>query len=760
MREMAPPPISSLQTGGEPDRQSQEALQPKTAGRKWRVSRRGFLIGIGVAGAGLALGVTVGLPAARLKIAESVSEAGSFGNVSRDPYAWFEVLPDSRVRLFLTKAEMGQGVHTALAQIAAEELGIAVSDLEIRQATTNEGFADTAGTSGSFSVSSTFDPLREAAATLREMLHREAARTLKQPVDMIEQDGRSFIVKGDPAKRVAFGALVANKSNWQVPEERPALKPIGAYQIVGQSQPRVDVPDKVTGQAIYGYDVRVEGMLYGAVLRPPTLEATLKSVRVDRAESVDGVRQVVTDVRSGFAGVVAGSRAAARAGVEALEATWDEGKRWQQEEIDAIVTAGGSGGVTIQRVGDASGALRNPTLTAEYRSPFAIQTPLETQAALADVKTDRATIWVSTQSPFSVRRYVAQAVGLKEAQVEVHATYLGGGFGRKAGWEVAVEAARLSKAAGAPVHVGWTRQEELQNGYVRPPTHHRLSAKVQDGRITAMEHQQASGDVLFAFFPKVAADLLGADFGAYRGALLLYDIPNRHTITWRKPLPMRTGPWRGLGLLANVFAIETFMDELAHAAQVDPLEWRLRHLPDNVWGRRMQAVLKAAAEKGNWGKPAPEGRARGIACCTDADTVVAQVAEVSLDQQAGKIRVHEITLAMDCGLAINPDGIRAQAEGGVMWGVGSALIEEMRIRDGRVAARNFDAYPLLTMADAPHVEVILLDTARDGRPRGVGEPPMGPTAAAIGNAFFALTGKRLRQMPFTPERIQKLRIEN
>lgn len=744
-----------------------EAIQP-TAGaaaeverresgagkRKWRISRRGFLIGVGVAGAGLALGVTVGLPAMRLKAAEMFSEVSSFGSAPGDPDAWFEVLPDNRVRLFLTKVEMGQGVHTSLAQIAAEELGVALDDLEVLQATTNQGVVDMLGTSGSFSVSSMFNPLREAAATLREMLRAEAARTLGRPASALQQDGRAFFVQSEPAKRVTFGALAANRSNWQVSKEKPALKPVGEYTVIGRPQPRVDTRDKVTGAAVYGYDMRVEGMLYGAVLRPPTLTATLKSVRTAQAEQIEGVRKVVVDVRSGFAGVVASSRAAARAGVEALEAEWQQGKLWQQAEIDAVVTAGGPGGVTVQQVGDVGRELREPTLTAEYRSPFAIQTPLESQAALADVKADRAVIWASTQSPFVVRRFVAQAIGLKEEQVEVRATYLGGGFGRKAGWEVAVEAARLSQAAGAPVHVGWTRQEELQNGYVRPPTHHRLSAKVRDGRIVALEHQQASGDVLFTFFPKIAADLVGADFGAYRGALVLYDIPNRHTIVWRRELPIQTGPWRGLGLLANTFAVESFMDELAHAAGVDPLEWRLRHLPDTLWGRRMRAVLEAAAALGGWGKPLPEGRAQGIACSTDTDTVVAQVAEVSLDREAGRIRVHNVALAMDCGLVINPDGVRAQAEGGVMWGVGSALVEEMRIEDGRVAARNFDAYPLLTIAEAPHVEVALLDTARDGRPRGVGEPPMGPTAAAIGNAFFALTGKRLRQIPFTPARVK------
>ena len=725
--------------------------------KKWRVTRRGLLIGAGVVGGGLLLGWRFGLPELRLKVADAVGGASSFGNTSKDPNAWFAVTPDNTIRLFMTKVEMGQGIHTSLAQIAAEELGVSVAQLQIKQAGTNEAWNDSAGTSGSFSVSSLFTPLREAAATLREMLAAEAAKMLNAKRDDLVQDGRAFALKSDASKRIEFGALVANKANWQVPKDTPALKPINTFNVIGQPEARVDVPDKVTGKAIYGYDARVDGMLYGAVLRPPTLGATLKNLKTGTAESIDGVKKVVID--GDFAGVVATSRAAAHAGVAALQAEWNDAKRWQQSEIDQIVSARGDGGVTIQRVGDAPSKLGADEITSEYRTPFAIQTPLEAQAALADVKADRASVWASSQSPFSVRRYVAQAIGLKEEQVEVTPTFLGGGFGRKSGWEAAIEAARLSKAAGVPVHVGWTREEELRNGFVRPPTHHVLRAKIEGDRVVAMEHAQASGKVLFTFFPDIAAKILGADFGTYRGAKISYDVPNRHTVTRLRDLPIKTGPWRGLGLLPNTFAIESFMDELAAAAKADPLEWRLRHLPKDDAGKRMAAVLQAAADKGNWGKPTLEGHARGIACSSDADTVVAQVADVSVDRASGKISVHSIALALDCGLAINPDGIAAQAQGGVMWGVGSALVEEMRIEDGVVSARNFDGYPLLSMTDAPHVDVVLLDTLKDGKPRGVGEPPMGPTAAAIGNAFFALTGKRLRQIPFTPGRV-KAALEN
>ncbi|MCS6773448.1 MAG: molybdopterin-dependent oxidoreductase [Thermoflexales bacterium] len=723
--------------------------------RQWRLTRRGFLISAGLLGGGLALGVRLGWPEVQLKIAEFAEAASptSFGGASANPTAWFELTPQGRLRLYLPKVEMGQGVMTALTQLAAEELGIAPAQIEVVQASTAQGIRDLFGTAGSTTVVSLFKPLREAAAAMREMLLAAASAQLKVEPAALALSAEGVFVQKHPARRIAFSDLLAQTSKWEVPERVP-LKSPEQWRFIGASVPRLDLRDKVTGAAVYGYDVRLPGMLYGAVLRPPTLEARLRRVDTSAAERLPNVRKVVVDLGAGFVGVVATSRAAAQQAIAAIRAEWDEGRRWEQEDIDRIVTVGDEGGVVIQRVGDALSELqRGVSLQAEYRTPFAIQTPLEAQAAAADVRPDRATVWVSTQSAALVQQQVARAVGLREDQVEVFPTFLGGGFGRKSGWsEVAVEAARLSKAVGAPVHVGWSRAEELQHGFIRPPTHHRLSARLQDGRVVAIQHEQASGNVLLSFVPGIARGVVGADFGATRGATIRYAIPHRRTIAWRKDLPVRTGPWRGLGLVANTFAVESFMDELAHLAGADPLAFRLAHLPNDAWGRRMAAVLRAAAERAGWGKPAPQGRARGIACSTDVDTVVAQVAEVSLEGDS--LRVHRITLAMDCGLVVNPDGVRTQAEGGVMWGGGSALLEEASVRNGQLVATNFDRYPLLSIDRAPDVEVILLDTLRDGQPRGVGEPPMGPTAAAIANALFALTGRRVRQLPITPTRVR------
>ena len=293
---------------------------------------------------------------------------------------------------------------------------------------------------------------------------------------------------------------------------------------------------------------------------------------------------------------------------------------------------------------------------AEYRTPLRVHTPLEAQAALADVQGDRARIWTSTQAATRTQGLVAEATGLAEETIEIIPTYLGGGFGRKLG-DVAVEAARLSQGAGLPVHLGWNRPEELRSGYFAPLTHHRLQGVVDSsGRIQALKHEVGSGDILFAFFPAVMAAAFGADIGVTRGARIEYDVPNRHTVVWRRELPVATGSWRGLGLLPNTFAIESFIDELAHGAGLDPLQFRLQNLDNEGRGAQLSGVLKAASTAAGWGAPQAEGRALGLACCYDYGTAVAAVAEVSLDAAAGQVRVHHITMAMDCGLVINPDG--------------------------------------------------------------------------------------------------------
>jgi isoquinoline 1-oxidoreductase beta subunit len=685
-------------------------------------------------------------------------DAGGFASGTLDPLLWFEVYPDGRILLFVPKAEMGQGIHTALAQIAAEELEVDWEQLEVQHASTSQADDNFRGTSGSMSVTTLYDPLRQAAATLRELLRAEAARVLNQPAEALVALEGGFEPADDPQARVTYGELAALDVEWQVPEEEVPLKPPSEYRFIGQSLPRVDLPGKVTGEAIFSYDARAEGMLYGAAVHRPTIEAMMLSAQPGKAADMPGVLKVV--IEDGFAGVVAESRLQAWAARSALEVEWDEGYLWQQEELEDLVTAGGRGGVNIQREGDVPAALKEGTpIVAEYRSGMAAHAPMEPQAALAIIGPDGGRVWTATQFEMSARREVAAALELEPEQVEVIPTYLGGGFGRKIELEPvpspAVEAARLSGAVGAPVHVGWSRAEEMRDGFFRPLTHHRLSAVLNDrGQIEALMHEQASGDALFGGFPEAVGRVLGFDFGSTRGAQIPYALANKDTTVWRQPMPIPTGSWRGLGLMANVFAIESFIDELAHAAGANPLQFRVSHLPDDALGRRMTAALQAAADRSGWGNGLPEGLGRGIALATDGGTVVAEVAEISLDQDSGRIRVHRVVAAADPGRAINPDGARAQIEGSIAMGTSAALLEEITVEDGRVQAGNFDRYPLIRMAEGPDVETILLE-APDGKPRGLGEPPIGPIAPAIGNALFALTGVRLRRLPMTPERVKE-----
>lgn len=723
-----------------PDR---EVLEPQPK-RRWRMSRRGFLIGLGVLGGGLALGWRFGLPAMRLGIANSLEAGGAPGAGKAAPDAWFEVKPDNGIRLYLMKVEMGQGIHTSLAQIAAEELELPFERLEVISASTSRGIKDGFGTGASNSISSLFKPLREAAATLRMMLQAKAAEKWAVEATTLVAMNGSFFKQGSPTETMTYAQAAEGVSDWKVPKGKPELKAVKEFAVIGQPIKRIDFREKLTGRAIYGYDARAEGMLYGAVARPPRFTAKLKRAAEGKARAQNGVVDVV--IQEGFAGVVASSRAAAYRGLEALELDWDMGETYQQADIDALTQVKPGEGIVVQKAGRVAPKLKKgKRIRAEYRSPMAAHSHLEPQAALLDVKAEKVVAQVSTQSPELVRDEIAKALGRKSEEVEVTATYLGGGFGRRLNVEVAVEAARLSQAVGKPVHVGWNRTEEFRSGYVRPPTHSVLEASLDDtGKIEAIRHELASGDVAFAFFPDFLVSLFGADFGAWRGSRFHYaGIANREVLSQRVPLPLKTGWWRGLGLLANTFAVESFIDELAHETGQDALEFRLRHLDNSEHNVRVKRALEAVAKAAGWAEVLPEGRARGIACSSDAQTVCAQVAEVSIE--AGKIRVHRMTASIDPGLIINPDGVKAQTEGSIVMGLSSTFFEKLTIQDSQFLPQNFDSYPLITMKESPEIDVILLESG--DKPFGMGEPPLGPVAAAVANAVFALTGQRLRELP-------------
>jgi isoquinoline 1-oxidoreductase subunit beta len=711
-----------------------------TEKKRRKLSRREFLIALGITGGGLLLGTKVGLPFARLKVAEVFDSGAAPGGLDAEATAWFQVTPDNIVKLFIPKAEMGQGIHTALAQIAAEELEIEWQQLQIVQAGTGQGLDDNFGTGASNSVSTLYQPLREAAATLREMLRAEAALFFGVSTDELTIQNGRFIREGVPP--LTYGEVAAMKSDWEIPELAIPLKSKKDFRYIGRSTPRVDLRDKVLGNATFGYDQRLPDMLYGAVARPPKIGAILKSAQSGQAEGRPGVVKIV--IKDDFVGVAAETRDQAYSTLNAMDLEWEIKKTWQQADLDALVTVGQGKGVVIQKEGDPDGILEGElAIEAEYRTPMAFHAHLEPQAATVDVKSDRVDVWAATQFPVRLREFIATAIDRKEKDVFVTPTYLGGGFGRKIGTEAATEAARLSAATGRPVHIGWNRTEDFRNGFLRPPTHHTFRGTLNGKKITAVAHQQASGAVAFPFLSGMFKAILGADFGAWRGAMINYEIPDKGVTAWLPELPLATGWWRGLGLLANTFAVESFIDELAYAAEVDPLAFRLAHLTTDEIGQRRKKALETAAEKAGWGSSLPEGRALGIATSTDVGTVVAQVAEVSVEQ--GEIRVHKVTSVVDPGLVINPDGATAQIQGSIVMGLSSTLVEEVTIEDGQLAANNFNRYPILRIADTPEIDVILLESS--DTPNGMGEPPIGPIAAAVANAVFTLTGQRLRKLP-------------
>lgn len=719
---------------------SEQQSNPK----RWRVTRRGFLIGLGATTATVAIGVTAGLPKLHEMMGENFDKgSSSFGSITNAPSTWFEISADNQIRFFVPKIEMGQGVHTSLAQIAADELEVSMDQMIVIQASTARGFGSGQVTGNSDSVSGSYMAIREAAAALRELMKQEAATQLGVAISALSvADGVVWETAVSSNQRTyAQIAADIDIETVEVPEDIP-LKSAENFRYIGQSVPRVDFKAKLMGEAIYGYDATVPDMLYGAVARPPKIEATLKSTAPGTAQSTEGVVAVVAE--DDFAGVVATSRQAAYAGVRSMAVEWDEGHLWQQEEIDNLVTVGTNKGVIVQREGNVAKNLSGDVLTAEYRSPFAAHAHLEPQAALVDYQPDKVTAWVSTQAPDSVREGVAEALGIDAEQIEIIPTYLGAGLGRKLNVEVATEAARLSRAAGKPVHVGWNRTEDMRFGFLRPPTHHVLTGSLVNGRIQALLHEQASGDSLFSIFPAFLRTLFGADIGAYRGGFIQYDtIEHRQLVAHRIELPIPTGPWRGLGLLANTFAIESFIDELAHSANADPLQFRLDHFANSERGKRFKDTLTLAAKRAGWGGNLPEGHALGVATNIDANTIATQIAEVSVDN--GRIRVHKVTCVMDPGMVINPDGAEAQTQGGIMMGLSSTLFEELTVKNGLIEASNFDTYPLLTMKEAPDIDVAFIESSKT--PNGMGEPPIGPIAAAVGNALFSLTGQRLRSLP-------------
>ncbi len=694
------------------------------------LSRRDFI------GAGsLALAVTA-LPGRRLPGMPAVP--GSARALA--PNAYVELTPDGIVSVWVSKSDMGQGVRTALPMILADEMEADWSRVRVVQADAHPRYGEM-GTGGSSSVSQLWTPLRTAGAQAREMLIAAAAD--RWGVAASECRARSSVVE-HPAtgRRFSYADLVQRAALQPVPEH-PTLKPASEFRLIGTDVAGVDTRDKVIGKAEYGLDVTVPGMRYAVIARCPVFGGSMRGYDAARALAVPGVLQVL-EVPSGAA-VIADGTWAAMQGRRALECHWEEGPAAQLDSGQIsrqLHDRARMAGALARNDGDALGtiAAAGRTVEASYEAPLLAHATMEPMNCVADVRPGSCEIWAPHQAPDWARNEVAGALGLDPDQVTVHTTLLGGGFGRRFLPEELVEAAQVSQLAGTPVKLVFTREDDMQRDWYRPMSVHRMAGSVNAaGQVTGWLHRVVAPSIGDQRWPGSVKNAL--DLDAVDGAVdLHYEIPNLRVEYGMVKTPIPVSWWRSVYASQTAFANEAFLDELAALAGRDPLALRRELLAGSP---RHLAVLNLAADKAGWGT-VPAGRAQGIAIHHFfSDAIVAEVAEVSIE--AGKVKVHKVTCAVDCGLAVNPANVRYQIEGGVIYGLSAALFGEITIEGGRVKQSNFHDYPVVRMPDAPVVEVHIVPSSE--APKGVGEPGLPPLAPAVANAVAKLTGKPVRKLP-------------
>ncbi len=718
---------------------------------KKKISRRKFIVRTLLGGTGVILGTAyLARNPLRRELNKSLNAAEPpfMGNTDT-PLVWFEITSDNKVRLHSPKVEMGQGTFTGLAQLAADELEVDVTQIEMVHAETITGNVDGMSTGGSTSIASLWQPLRELAATMREMLKLQAAKQMGLEVQALEVSN-GVIASG--SNSMTYGQVVDGVTEWEIPEI-PALKDANDFKFIGKPVPRLDLTDKVVGTPMFGIDASMPDMLFGAVVRPSQIGAKFISADATEAHNMPGVVRVVEE--EDFIGVVAHTMIEAENAKKVIKVEWQTERNWSTQDIEDLIKVGNGDPMVIQKTGNAKKILEDQEsndngdiITAEFKSPIGAHAQLEPNGAVAFVESDKATIMISTQVVSFTRKEVAERLGFDEEQVNVIPTYLGGGFGRRLHTPNAVQAALMSKAVGKPVKCFFDRKEEFQNDTFRPPTHHLLKAKLDsNGMIEAFEHNVSSGDVMYGspLVPGFVEPILGSDIGAWRGGMIQYGaIPNFRAVSWRVKLPFATSWWRSLGLLANTFAIESFLDELALKNGKNPVEFRLQQIQNDKAGDRLRKVIEAAADKANYTDEVVNGIAMGFAASTDAGTPCAHVAEVSIENK--QIKVHKVTCSIDPGIAVNPDQVKAQCEGSIIMGISASMFERMYVEEGQLRPIIYGPYQMALMRHAPKdIDVIILEN--NDKPGAVGEPPLGPIGAAIANAVFRLTSQRLREMP-------------
>jgi isoquinoline 1-oxidoreductase beta subunit len=724
---------------------------------KRSMTRRAFLKG-SLAATGLTIAVSTTPFGYKLLNASQSKDSNS----SFHPNVWFEITSDNRITITLGASEMGQGSHTALAMILADELEADWQQVQVRQGGARKEYLNPLFNlqlaAGSTTVRGFYEILRKAGAAGRSLLVKAAAVQWKVPEAECEAlNGIVRHKKGD--RHLSYGQLCLTAAQFEVPQD-PPLKKAGEFRYIGKRIPRVDIPEKVSGQAVFGLDFTVPDMHFAVLARPPAYGAKPVSYDQKAAEAINGIRRIIPTPH-GIA-VCATSLDAAWKGRKALNVKWGQGTHPQlnndfiEKSLMGDLDKPGSEAV---KKGDARKALNEAAkkVGATYYVPFVAHATMEPMNCTAHVQKDRCDVWVPTQGQTVAQLVASKVSGLPPEKVNIHTTYLGGGFGRRATPDFVVEAVIASKVVGKPVKVVWTREEDIQYDQFRAAMSHRIEAGLDiQGRLIGWSHKAVSGSILKDIAPdwiKNGVDIMSlwglVDFpGSPDNNRIMYEIPNLTIEFLISDLPIPVSPWRSVQNGPNAFVIESFVDELAHAAGKDPLEFRLALLQNNPRSRR---VLETVAEKAGWGKPAPNGQGRGIAQHTCFGTYAAQVADVSVDGKTGYIKVHRVVVAVDCGPAVAPLNIQTQIEGAVTMALSTVLREEVKFSNGGVVSANFDDYNPIRLSEVPDIEVHIVKS--DEAMGGIGEPGVPPLAPAVANAVFSATGKRIRRLPLTPERI-------
>ncbi|MCC5870808.1 MAG: xanthine dehydrogenase family protein molybdopterin-binding subunit [Gammaproteobacteria bacterium] len=725
------------------------------------LTRRTLLKTSAVAGGGLIVGVN-------LTGCASAPTLGAEGDLSPD--AWLQITPDDRVIFQLDKTEMGQGVITSLPTLVGEELNLDPARIHVHLAPVHPRFQDPIQiTGGSTSIANRYQPLRQTGAAARDMLIGAAAERWSVPASDLELEDGAVHHRGS-GRSARFGELAEAAARQSIPKN-PTLKPASEFRWIGQSVPRTDRVTKSTGQAAFGIDVGMNGqqlpnLATAVVIRAPRFGAELQGFDAQEARKVPGVIDVIA-VSSGVA-VIAKGYWPARQAAGKVDARWSEGplKGLDSASIEAAQRRAldEQKGRNARNDGNFARAAEQAhrVIDAEYVIPHLAHATMEPMNCTAWLHDGICDVWVPTQGPDIVQAVAAEAAKLPRNKVHVHSTLMGGGFGRRGIPDYAAEAVEVARLAGRPVKVVWSREDDMRHDFYRPATCNRLRAALDDnGTVTGWEHRLVGPSIIGTLVPDFLGALMptwvpggvtnvlgraggavirGRDSSSTEGAAdLPYAIDHVRVESILHDPGVPIGFWRSVGHSQNAFVVESFVDEVAHAAGADPLAFRLERLAGHP---RHLATLKLAADKANWGHPA-EGRSQGVAVHESFGSVVTEIAEVSVEN--GRIRVHRVVCAIDCGLVINPDIVRAQMEGSIVFGLTAALKSKVTLKDGGIRQSNFHDYDLLRMDETPVIDVYFVN--QDAPPSGVGEPGLPPIAPAVANAVFAATGQRLRTMP-------------